>query len=778
MEEPQIVGIRADYAFVRDAETVLLRLTLRFDPEADGVALPLGPPEIIALRTTCAPGPLTATADGADIGQRIMTFVAARGAPGAAARLVLDFALARSGAAALPADLFALAVDLDLGGGKLVAARPAMPGDGDLRSFAAAFEAAWQGFDGADGTLKLAAAEAPGAPALWCVRVSAAKGIGLTGRAAPPAWYALPPLSDHPLGGRVVNPATGDSETFAGVDLDKWWAHYIAALERLCAPAMAEAVRAASAAAADSLAATRAALASSLAARLTPIDLDAAEAGGAPMRSAFARAAAAADLACIAAAALPVSVARGAGDAGPARVVQGWALPIGAASAGTLCPVAVPLDAGPQYLVIAVPDTATALSARFEGAWLESGDATLPTLRLLLPDQADFGLGEIGPLAVPKPLLTQPDGLLISAVRAVSAFADPRSIDDALCWAIEADLLVTPAPGDRLELALHLGRSPPDIAPAPVPQAGGDLFGALARFVRFETGQAGRDKPLDAARLDRAAALAAAVAEALPAWQAPAATAAAPPLPEGRYWIDFGPGALSLTRCADAAGTLPPWPAIAGFATPAGEAQTGLYAPVGPAQPLRLSIPGLRLPAMRAAWLTARMRRNLGLAGAGRTNPAFIHDGPVVTSGAASPCLLWKATIAGVADATLAAALDRLFAPLGDDPATPYALGIEVTYHSPLTSLAGDPGVDMPILLVPPVAIGVGAEPVAALKAELETAIASWWRDHFPSEGDGAEFRLTLTLWDADGHSPLARLSDLPIPLPADLAGWREPGAS
>ncbi|HTU09399.1 MAG TPA: hypothetical protein VMG08_00765 [Allosphingosinicella sp.] len=766
MAQQQILGMWAEYGFERAEGGALLRLVLRFDPVPVADVAPPLVPEEIALHATCAPAPLTLSADGTGIGRRVAGFVAARGALGATASLALEILLPRSNVAALPADLFALEVALDLGaGGRLVAA-PGLPaGQAEaLREFAAAFEAAWRGLDGAGGTLKLAARQLDGAPALWCARASATGGIGLAATGAPPSWFALPPLAKRPIEGGIVDPVSGEVIRYIGVDLDQWWAAYVAAVERLAAAAAA-----ASPAAADSLAATRALLAQGLAARLAPIGPAVDETEEALIRAVFAQALAA-DLACTAAFGLTVSVGRGAAEADPALVLHGGAItPIGAGGGAAPGPAAISLAAGLRQLAIAIPPAGDgparrAFAARFEAAWLEDGTATAP-LHLLLPGEADFGLGEIGPLAVPQPLPASAP--IVLEVRAVPGVADAATMAEALAWALEADLQIMAVPGDRLELALA------GDVPAPAAWAEpGNLFDALAHFLRFEAGRAEVGGTPEPGQLDRAAALAAAVAEALPRWEAPDSPADAAPLPDCRYRIDFEAEALSLTRCADASGALPPWPTLAGYARPTGEGTTGRYLPVAPVAPLRLSMPGFRLPDARAARLACRVRRNLQLAGTGITNPAFIQDGPVVASPAVTPRLDWAARAPDAPDRTLAAGLDRIFAPLGDSPTSAYGLEVEVELHTPL----GDGiGTDFPVLLLPPIAIGPEAERLADLKARLASAIADWWR-RAPATPEGTELRLTLTLLNMDEpRAALARFSGLSIPLPADPAGWWDP---
>jgi hypothetical protein len=129
-------------------------------------------------------------------------------------------------------------------------------------TFAQSFEAAFAGFDGAGGTLKLAqrsqsAASSNAVQPLWAMRWSATDGVlvDFTGEGrqhpADPVYFAPKPLS-RVLAGGTVNVPLYDGElkktlvdrTFAGVDLDLWAKEFLSTFESLLSPSMATAVAA------------------------------------------------------------------------------------------------------------------------------------------------------------------------------------------------------------------------------------------------------------------------------------------------------------------------------------------------------------------------------------------------------------------------------------------------------------------------------------------------------------------------------------------------------
>ncbi len=108
--------------------------------------------------------------------------------------------------------------------------------------FAQDFEAAFAGFDGASGELKLAqrsgvstGSSAPVSESLWAVRFSATDGIALSMQPGL-AYFALQPLSTEPLSGVAAG------QTWSNVDIDAWAQQFLAAYDAFLSPQMAVAI--------------------------------------------------------------------------------------------------------------------------------------------------------------------------------------------------------------------------------------------------------------------------------------------------------------------------------------------------------------------------------------------------------------------------------------------------------------------------------------------------------------------------------------------------------
>jgi hypothetical protein len=824
MGQEPLPGVQARYSLVPADGAARLRFVLEFDAakagpreavrkacetllgHLNGGPAGVPPPARVALSTSVAAEPLVGTADGGSLREQIAGFVeqivaTLAGEKAPPAILELDFRIDPGWTASLASDVFELVVLLDLGKDafgpgpgdppapalpSIVTASPLLAEDGlaALVAFAAAVEQAWDGFDGAGGVLKLAAAPALDPPVLWCARMLSKEGIEIaTAPAAGTRYHAVPPLSTVLLSGTTADPQA----RLTDIDLDLWWGQFVAEFERVSAPAMAAAIRAVSGEAADRLAALREPLARALAARLAPIAADpAGEAGPSEMQAVF-QAAAMTDLACRSpVAGVAVTVGRGADDPGDCTPVLGGKAisPPEAAGAATALPAALRLQKGEQRLACVVPapregKAQVIFSARFDGEWLD--DLGERPLRFLLPAvPSSRGVNplrlDLGEHSAPVPLIAAPSPPAVLA-RAAAAFPEAATAAEALTWAVEAEIGIVPAAQDRLELTLGRDPAPADARPADAP-ASADLFDALARFVRLAALAPLEADGLDPAALERFVALASAVADALPRWQAPPASALAPATGEWRYSIDFAAlPRLIVARAAEGSQDLPPWPSIAGYAAPATKDAVGEYAAAEDAASptgLRIAIPGLRLPAARTARLAARVHRNDGLPGLAAVNPAFVFRTRLVSSHAVVPQLDWQAPEDGAVsvEPTLAAALDRLFAPLGEG-APAYLLAVAAELFQPAGADAG-PDRRLPLLLLPAMRVGSGQGEtgLVALQAELAKGLAAG-RDRLDPALGQAEIRLTLELWDKDGdRAPLARLRQLRIRVPAGDAGW------
>ena len=127
---------------------------------------------------------------------------------------------------------------------------PSSPPPTGVQAFAARFEAAFTGFDGGQGVLKLAqradlasGAGAGQVPTFWAVRWSGSAGIEIAfpdATAASPdaqiVYLAMRPLSNALLGGTV------NGQTFSGIDLDAWAEEFLLAFDAFLSPAMAVAI--------------------------------------------------------------------------------------------------------------------------------------------------------------------------------------------------------------------------------------------------------------------------------------------------------------------------------------------------------------------------------------------------------------------------------------------------------------------------------------------------------------------------------------------------------
>ncbi|MDB4916776.1 MAG: hypothetical protein JWM95_4420 [Gemmatimonadetes bacterium] len=120
----------------------------------------------------------------------------------------------------------------------------ASPGPSPATTFALEFEAAFRGFDGSSGELKLAERAgvqngdgATKVDTVWAVRWSATSGIALSFDPTP-VFFARAPLSNTPLSGFI------GGKTVANVDLDAWGRRFLAAFDAFLSPQIAAAVTA------------------------------------------------------------------------------------------------------------------------------------------------------------------------------------------------------------------------------------------------------------------------------------------------------------------------------------------------------------------------------------------------------------------------------------------------------------------------------------------------------------------------------------------------------
>lgn len=162
------------------------------------------------------------------------------------------------------------------------------PEEVDLRAFAADFEKVFEGFDGAEGRLKLAVRmgeadfSATGEHAyIWGVRWSKDHGLHIAFRDGEAAYFAPTPLSNKLQGGDVPvvvydEQLDGKEEhrSFSAIDLDVWARGYLKALDNSLSPAVAAAIAEVSAADYDSLLKIKELLAAAIKRGVAPVFRD------------------------------------------------------------------------------------------------------------------------------------------------------------------------------------------------------------------------------------------------------------------------------------------------------------------------------------------------------------------------------------------------------------------------------------------------------------------------------------------------------------------------
>ncbi|WAH62772.1 hypothetical protein [Xanthomonas hortorum] len=158
--------------------------------------------------------------------------------------------------------------------------------DVGLAWFASQFEASFAGFDGADGTTRLAVrttADSPatgdGGASLWGMRWSKTHGIHVQFRQCAASYFTLLPLNTKLMSGPaqvpVYNPdtlvPTYTTQTFSSVDVDAWAQSFLSAFDELLAPANCAALAALDGAAYQTLMGHKATLAKALARGVGPV---------------------------------------------------------------------------------------------------------------------------------------------------------------------------------------------------------------------------------------------------------------------------------------------------------------------------------------------------------------------------------------------------------------------------------------------------------------------------------------------------------------------------
>lgn len=394
--------------------------------------------------------------------------------------------------------------------------------------YAQCFEAAFAGFDGSTGILKLAqrtSATLLSTPDLWCVRFGAGSGIDVSFPAASPAspttscvaYHALPPLETKPRDGTV------DGITYSGVDLDAWSSDFLTHVDALLAPELAAAM-----AALDQLHGTawyanllssKSALAKAIPTRLAPV-LQGAYASGdlTAARERLEQAlleslSSAYTISTVLQIAAEVSIHGAADDHSPSRPPElfGSLAPQDGGSSSTrqyaMTGSALILSPGQQWLTTLVSvsnpslQSNIPLSPGFAATFLQhdfdtadSFDGYVPSswLKFFLPNGTPLSVPDIaGTLSVPIPLpFVPPRPRLVSQAATAAPVASPsgggsvaKIIAEALSWEYSTQLSVPVSAQDQLYLDVQYNGGDTlsfrTLATVPLDT----LFAALARFL-------------------------------------------------------------------------------------------------------------------------------------------------------------------------------------------------------------------------------------------------------------------------------------------------------
>lgn len=397
---------------------------------------------------------------------------------------------------------------------------------GTVAAYAQTFEAAFEGFDGAQGCLKLAqrsSAPLQSGAELWCVRFSAAAGIDVTfpaaASASPTAWvayYAVPPLETKPRDGTV------DGVTYSGIDLDAWARSFLTAVDSILAPELAAAMAALDKIHGtdfyESLLTSKAALASAIPQRMAPVLQDEWASGDLTAardrleQALLERLASAYDVSTVLQVAAEVHVQGTADAASPTRPPElfGSLLPQETTASDArqyaITGGSLVLETGPQWLTSLVSVSNPSLQSHldlspgFSATFLQhdfdiadANDGYVPSswLKFILPDRAPLVVKSIaGALSIPIPLPFQPSLPRLLGQSATAASVSPTGggsvaqiIEEALGWAYSAEVAVNVGAQDQLYMDVQYNGGDTSsfrmLAASPLD----GLFSALARFL-------------------------------------------------------------------------------------------------------------------------------------------------------------------------------------------------------------------------------------------------------------------------------------------------------
>jgi hypothetical protein len=838
-------GVFARYAFLAGSGgNATLRFEVAFDPAQAGQAPAAleryrtlhgqltDARTVVSVTTSLASGPASpATANGDDLKTALAGFAGAIVAsldPDTAgpspAPVVLSATVPISHVAELGADLFPIWATVEIG-------RDEAPGvssllvpaaaEGALHEWALDFEAAFAGFDGSGGVLKVLADD-PSAPGgVWALRWSETGGVSVSfanagaEAAGAPAYFSRMPLATRlvlgeaaihdyaPDGAPAPTPRTA---SFKGADLDGWaseflkafggWLDLGASIEKLDADLHERLVEA------------HKSIASALALSVSPTFEDQTPHGEAPgagdLEAARTRlrddllASLDTDLASAAIVQVPATVA----VRSPVQTDDPSSRPaelIGAPTAEAAGPHALsaatlPLANGTPELgfLAAAVDPASSADLRLRALYHVSGVDPLahewPLLHLVVDDDALHV--PMGDLDVPVPLHAYPPRAQL-VEQSIGAAHDPPA---TLSQAVEASYALTlarpSAAQDDLHISILLNGAPPEHDERE-PLRGAPLLAPLARLLDFQTRYAKtaataiRAGAPDAAQWARA--VVALLEEVTAAWGTQGSTAET-----GTSTCDFvlrvpdqtKPNRLLLWRTGTNLTPDPGWPTIEGMEgapAPDGAMAYTLGSSADGAQPT-LVWTDLSVLTNQSISATARIVRNDCLAGGGRshrprtTNPSLVYRGPAVAFPAPAVPGLEVPGRLTIRSTSLGDAVTQLVTGVMQ-PSAPEAQvdwDLQVAYSFAPASGEGQPRSEVPVLRVrtsvttaatPPPDVRTPAQYAAA----IEEALADWHRDLAPS-GEGAAVRFAVTLFATGGDRPLVRLPD--VEAPVAQPGW------
>lgn len=682
--------------------------------------------------------------------------------------------------------------------------------------FADRFAASFRGYDGADGSVRVACDALAGeaaAPALRAIRLGGSKGAQLALGKEPAICYALTPLGNRLMGGSigVTRYAPGtlapseELQVFSNIDLDAWARTFAAALDEILSPASFAALAAADAAASQPLMQARAVVAQALAKALVPVFPDQPGLQLAKAQEHF-RNSALASLSGACAASVLVQL--------PATIVVGGATQADTAALQLHGQIAVLPAPG----AVAVADTSTA-----GGVTLVAGGQQPGTLHFLVKASQPHHAASLqlalvyraclagywpetpvdlapGTVQVPIPGHTLPPALLLAHQARQSQAPEEGGVGAALRWDYASTLQQVPQDAQDalwVHTSFPLPHGGERLRAGASPGSIDRLFEALGAFIvawpQLQAYLADPARPFSAALV---AALLHHVGDVADAWGAlRSVTGSTGAPPDGSYLFDFTHAhdeqQLLVHARADSRGNLL-WPVINerphGAVLPsAGPGPDGsgnwlhsVYQYEAAGGALRITWPGLDLATHLSATSGYQSVRNAHLPednhAHGKVHPALVYRKTAAFAAPVMPLLAVPPQIhAGTTSlsAAFGSAL-QICTRTASTPGVPWSLRLQVSYRH-LADSTGLP-VQLPVLLLPELVLTrPGSDvPAATVLQQLAGQLAvevQRWHDAMLPDTSQAALLLDLTMSvQADGAPrPVVQAPDIAITVPA---GW------